>query len=46
MASQFLPGALNPGAHERPMTIMYKGHVLAVSPQAILQLLVSHRALL
>ena len=29
MASQFLPGPLNPGAHERPLTIIYKGHVQA-----------------
>jgi hypothetical protein len=29
MASQFLPGPLNPGAHERPMTVLYKGHAQA-----------------
>lgn len=25
MASQFLPGELNPGSGARPMTIIYKG---------------------
>ena len=29
MATQFLPGPLNPGAHERPLSIIYRGHVQA-----------------